>query len=165
MSARSEIGDFTIRPYQPGDEQAIVESFNLVFREVCGEGYVDRDLAFWRWQFLENPCGNRITVGLTEASEVAAQYAGVPQRVDSAFGPATRPAATSRRVPSSVPISKSFAISTRSMPWTVTASSRAMMRFGRRPSPSAAIQPRSFGLRRAATRLSRIYGRRICMES
>ena len=74
MSGSSEIGDFTIRPYQAGDEGAIVESFNLVFREVCGDGYVDRDLDFWRWEFLANPLGHRIWVAMADDGVVAAHY-------------------------------------------------------------------------------------------
>lgn len=80
---------YEIRVYRPGDEHRIVPSFNRVFREVCGPGYVDRTLDFWRWEFEHNPCGHRITVGLTESGEIAAQYAGIAQRVATSFGPMT----------------------------------------------------------------------------
>src|SRR5690606_17080289 len=79
---------YEIRPYRPGDEDSILAGFNRVFREVCGPGYVDRSMATWRWEFTENPAGNRITVGLHEGV-VAAHYAGVPQRVSTAFGDMT----------------------------------------------------------------------------
>jgi hypothetical protein len=32
--------DVEIREYRPGDEQRILDTFNLVFREVCGPGFV-----------------------------------------------------------------------------------------------------------------------------
>jgi len=81
-----EAGDFTIRPYQPGDEQAILDGFNFVFREVNGEGYVDRELDFWRWEFMENPHGYRIWVALTPDGVVAAHYGGVPYRMVTNLG-------------------------------------------------------------------------------
>ena len=52
-------GELTIRPYQPGDEAKILETFNLVFREVCGPGYVDRTLEQWQWAYRDNPAGMR----------------------------------------------------------------------------------------------------------
>ena len=45
----------TIRPYRPGDESAILSTFNLVFREVNGPGFVDRGLDVWRWIYSRNP--------------------------------------------------------------------------------------------------------------
>ena len=83
-----ELGDLTIRSYQPGDEDAILESFNRVFGEICGEGYVDRDLAFWRWEFLDNPMGHRISVAVTGDGVVAAHYAAVPVAMATSFGDA-----------------------------------------------------------------------------
>ncbi|MDA0373574.1 MAG: hypothetical protein O2865_07295 [Planctomycetota bacterium] len=77
---------YEIRPYRPGDEPSILAGFNRVFREVCGEGYVDRDRAFWSWEFEQNPAGHRIQVAVTPDGEVAAHYAGVPQVCDTAFG-------------------------------------------------------------------------------
>jgi hypothetical protein len=78
----------TIRPYQPGDEHAILASFNHVFRETNGEGYVDRDLGFWRWQYLDNPEGYRIQVAVTDEGTVAAHYGGAPYRVATPNGDA-----------------------------------------------------------------------------
>ena len=80
---------FTLRAYQPGDEQAILQTFNLVFREVCGDGYVDRAVDFWRWEFLENPVGHRISLALAEDGTVASQYAGVGYPMATAFGDCT----------------------------------------------------------------------------
>jgi hypothetical protein len=79
----------TLRAYQPGDEQAILETFNLVFREVCGESYVDRTMDFWRWEFLENPWGHRISLAIAKDGTVASQYAGVVYPMATAFGDCT----------------------------------------------------------------------------
>jgi hypothetical protein len=57
-----------------------------VFREVCGEGYIDRDLAFWRWEFLANPQGHRIWVAMAKDGVVAAHYGGVPYAMATSFG-------------------------------------------------------------------------------
>ena len=78
--------DTTIRPYRPGDETEILKTFNLVFKEVCGPGYVDRGLDFWRWEFAQNPRGWRISLAVAADGTVAAQYAGVPLRMSTQFG-------------------------------------------------------------------------------
>ncbi len=81
--------DYEIRCYRPGDETGILASFNHVFREVCGESYVDRGLEFWNWEFARAPGGHRITVGLTGAGAVAAHYGGVVYPMTTAYGDAT----------------------------------------------------------------------------
>ncbi|MFK7742494.1 MAG: GNAT family N-acetyltransferase [Planctomycetota bacterium] len=80
-------GALTIRTYVPGDEHAILQTFNRVFREQCGEGYVDRDVAFWRWQFRDNPAGTQILLAVAADGTVAAQYTAVPQTADTVHGP------------------------------------------------------------------------------
>ncbi|MFY9342191.1 MAG: hypothetical protein WAT39_06870 [Planctomycetota bacterium] len=75
-----------IRPYRPGDEQAILRTFNLVFREVCGPGFVDRTLEQWRWAWLDNPAGHRISLALADDGTVASQYAGMPMLYDTPWG-------------------------------------------------------------------------------
>ena len=80
-------GEVTIRGYQPGDEHAILQTFNLVFREVCGPGFVDRTLEQWRWQYLENPVGQRMSLAVADDGTVVSQYAGVPVLADSPKGP------------------------------------------------------------------------------
>jgi hypothetical protein len=77
---------YEIRPYAPGDEAGILASFNRVFREVCGPGYVDRTLEYWRWEYLQNPAGHRIWVGLVDGL-VAGNYSGTPQRFATTLGP------------------------------------------------------------------------------
>ncbi len=69
------------RPFEPGDEERILETFNLTFRQVCGQGYVDRGSAQWRWEYLDNPAGSLAYLAVTEQGQVAAQYAGVLMRV------------------------------------------------------------------------------------
>ncbi|MBL9078854.1 MAG: hypothetical protein JNL08_15215 [Planctomycetes bacterium] len=78
--------DLTIRPYRPGDEHGILATFNLVFREVCGGGYVDRTLEQWRWQYLDNPMGHRMSLAVAPDGTVVSQYAGVPVLADTPFG-------------------------------------------------------------------------------
>lgn len=78
-----------IRPYQPGDEAGIVETFNLVFREVCGPGYVDRELPFWRWEFQDRGHGRRLSLAFAPDGRVAAQYAGVALPTHTEFGDTT----------------------------------------------------------------------------
>jgi len=80
---------FTYRNYEPGDEVEILKTFNVVFREVCGESYVDREMDFWKWEFLECPFGHRITLAVTPDGTCAAQYAGVVYPMATAFGDCT----------------------------------------------------------------------------
>ena len=79
--------DLTIRPYRPGDEHRILETFNLVFREVCGPGFVDRTMEQWRWQYLDNPMGHRMSLAVAPDGTVVSQYAGVPVLADTPSGP------------------------------------------------------------------------------
>jgi hypothetical protein len=78
--------DVEIRAYRPGDEQRILDTFNLVFRAACGPGFVDRTLEHWRWQSLQNPAGHRIVVAVAADGTVAAQFAGVPLLADTPWG-------------------------------------------------------------------------------
>ncbi len=75
-----------IRPFRPEDEPRILETFNLVFREVCGPEFVDRTPEFWRWQYRDNPAGSRIWVAAAPDGTIASHYAGVPSLVDSDYG-------------------------------------------------------------------------------
>jgi len=78
--------DLTIRPYRNGDEEQILATFNLVFREVCGEDYVDRTPEQWQWQYGDNPMGHRISLAVASDGTVVSQYAGVPVLVDTPCG-------------------------------------------------------------------------------
>jgi hypothetical protein len=75
-----ELPPLTIREYQPGDEQAILATFNAVFAAV-DPTFVPRTLENWRWQYMENPSGWRIKLAVTDEGHVVSQYAGVGQRV------------------------------------------------------------------------------------
>ncbi len=81
-------GPLTLRPYRPGDEANILATFNLVFRHECGDGFVDRDLQTWRWQFLDNPAGTQILLAVDSDGTVASQYCAIPQLADCPFGTA-----------------------------------------------------------------------------
>lgn len=76
----------TIRPYRYGDEHKILETFNLVFREVCGADYVDRTMEQWQWAYPNNPAGHRISLAVAEDGTVASQYAGMPMLYDTPWG-------------------------------------------------------------------------------
>jgi hypothetical protein len=54
--------DYFIRPYQKGDEAAIVELLQLLFH-----GWPRKDQSFssreyWRWKNLENPLGEALAI-------------------------------------------------------------------------------------------------------
>jgi len=70
---------YEIRRYRPGDEGAVLETFNRVFAEGHPE-FEPRGLDEWRWQYEENPAGMRL--GLAMAGDVvAASFASQPNRV------------------------------------------------------------------------------------
>lgn len=69
----------TIRPYQEGDEEAILAAFNRTLARVSADSE-PRTLEQWRWMYRENPCGTRIVLAVDEQGEVLAHYAGLPLR-------------------------------------------------------------------------------------
>ena len=69
-----------MRPYRPGDEAAILDLFEQAF-------HLRRSVERWRWEYDENPYGNRrISLAVDEAGRLAAHYAGYPVRMWSAAG-------------------------------------------------------------------------------
>jgi len=72
--------DIEVRPYQPGDEDGILTLFNEVFGE-DDKTYRARGLAHWKWEFLENPAGTQVVLGIEDTGRVIAQYACLPARV------------------------------------------------------------------------------------
>ncbi|MGE0231463.1 MAG: hypothetical protein AB7O39_10540 [Flavobacteriaceae bacterium] len=64
---RSLGGDFTIRPFKAGDEDAINAGFNAVFGQ-------SRSIDEWRRKFLDESSSPRIMVCLDEAGDVVAHY-------------------------------------------------------------------------------------------
>lgn len=80
-------GEVSIRFYRPGDEHKILETFNTVFQQECGEGYVARSLEGWKWQYLDNPGGTQVLLAVAEDGTIASQYAAVPQLAETGHGP------------------------------------------------------------------------------
>ncbi len=78
LEERGAGGRYEIRPYQAGDEHAILATFNRVF---CADskGPQARTLAEWRWAYPENPAGMRVWIAL-DAGRVVAHYASRPVR-------------------------------------------------------------------------------------
>lgn len=72
--------DIEVRPYRPGDEAGILELFNQVFGEDDPK-YAERSLAHWRWEFLDNPAGTQVVLGIDGDGRVIGQYACLPARV------------------------------------------------------------------------------------
>lgn len=72
--------DYEIRRYRPGDEHAILETFHLVFSR-DDPSFRPRSLEDWRWQYLENPAGNRIVLGIDAEGRVIGHQSSVPVRV------------------------------------------------------------------------------------
>lgn len=70
---------YDIRPFRPGDEAGILETFNLVFGE-NDESFVPRTMEEWEWAFVRNPAGQRIWVAERDGV-IAAQCAALPYRV------------------------------------------------------------------------------------
>ena len=75
----TEVPPYTIREYRPGDEVAILETFNRVFGGV-DPNFQPRTLEEWRWTYLDNPSGWRISLAVTEDGRVISQCAGIAQR-------------------------------------------------------------------------------------
>lgn len=76
---------YDFRAYEPGDEEAILDSFNLVFSQ-GDPSFRPRTLEEWRWGFQQNPAGHRIWLAWKDGV-VAAHYAAYPYRVRSQDGP------------------------------------------------------------------------------
>jgi len=65
---------FFVRAYRDGDEEQILPLFQRSF-------YVSRSLDRFRWEYQENPYGNRmISEAFTEDGRLVAHYAGYPVR-------------------------------------------------------------------------------------
>lgn len=68
---------FTVRRYEPGDEQAILALFNGVFAE-GNPGYVPRSMDTWRHIYLHNPAGHEILVAVDESGRIVGNYSAIP---------------------------------------------------------------------------------------
>lgn len=68
---------FTVRPYEPGDEEGILRLFNEVFSE-GNPGFVPRTLEVWRHIYAHNPAGRQVFVALDSARNIIANYSAIP---------------------------------------------------------------------------------------
>ncbi|HHI79138.1 MAG TPA: GNAT family N-acetyltransferase [Planctomycetes bacterium] len=72
------MAEIEIRSYKPGDEEALVRTWNAIFPSQ--DGSAPRTLEEWRWAYLQNPGGGpEIGVGLVDG-EIVGQYACFPMR-------------------------------------------------------------------------------------
>ena len=74
-----QLNDYDIRPYRPGDERAILATFERVFVE-GRSGKLRRSLADWQWIYADNPVGMRVWLAM-DGPIVAAHYASQPRRM------------------------------------------------------------------------------------
>ncbi len=79
-NARGSLPPVHLRGYEPGDEAAILDTFNLVFSE-SDTAFKPRTMEAWRWLNLENPSGQRIRIAEAEDGRIAAHVAGIAQRL------------------------------------------------------------------------------------
>ena len=70
--------DVEIRPYQAGDETSIVEGWNAIFP--AQDGLRARDVAYWNWEFRDNPLAQTEVIVAIGDGGVVGQYACVPMR-------------------------------------------------------------------------------------
>jgi hypothetical protein len=72
--------EYLVREYRQGDEHQILPIFH-------GSFYVERSPERWRWEYAENPYGNRtISEAFTRDGQLVAHYAGYPVRFWSDTG-------------------------------------------------------------------------------
>ena len=74
------MSDTTIRPYEPGDEEQILDLFNRVFSE-DNPDFEPRDMATWRHIYEGNPCGHQTLVGVDGDGRIVANYSSCPVKV------------------------------------------------------------------------------------
>ena len=76
-------GDYLLKQWEPGDEEAILDAFNRVFARIV-DGFRPRTLETWRWQFLANPSGKLLLSAVAPDGRVAAHhgFVGLRLRVD-----------------------------------------------------------------------------------
>ena len=69
---------YELRPYRPGDERAILATFERVFVE-AHPGTRPRSSDYWKWVYTDNPAGMRVWLAM-DGDVVAAHYASQPNR-------------------------------------------------------------------------------------
>ena len=70
------MGEFSIRRYRPGDEDAILELFNRVLTE-DDPTYVPRTMATWRHRYIDNPMGYQVLVAEDEQGTIIGNYSAM----------------------------------------------------------------------------------------
>jgi hypothetical protein len=80
MTLQFAEGNLLLKEYEPGDEHAILASFNRIFGALF-KGFVPRTLEYWRWQFLANPSGARLVSAFAPDGTVVAHHGFVLQRL------------------------------------------------------------------------------------
>lgn len=73
--------DYEVRPYQPGDEEGIIDLLDHVF-----DGWPHLDLKcepldFWKWKFTGSPVDESIIVLSTSDDEIIGCHHGLPLRI------------------------------------------------------------------------------------
>lgn len=73
--------EIEVRPYRDGDENAVLDLFNAVFAE-DDPNYHARSRDHWEWEFVKNPAGNQVILGIEPGGRVIGQYACLPAVVN-----------------------------------------------------------------------------------
>jgi hypothetical protein len=68
---------FSVRPYEPGDEEGLLALFNRVFSE-DNPSFEPRTMDAWRQIYLDNPAGVQTFVGLDVDENIVANYSSIP---------------------------------------------------------------------------------------
>lgn len=68
---KAPLDEWTVRPYQPGDEMAIVDLYRRAFRKEPAPGY-------WSWKFKDNPVEIQAVLAFDAAGNLAAHVGGMP---------------------------------------------------------------------------------------
>lgn len=80
MTLQFQEGDLLLKEYEPGDEHAILSSFNRIFGALF-QGFEPRTLEYWRWQYLDNPSGGRLVSAFAADGTIVAHHGFVLQRL------------------------------------------------------------------------------------
>ena len=73
--------NITIRSYEEGDEEAIVELLEHVFNDWPHFDLECSPLDHWRWKFLDNPSRSIYSVVATHGKKIIGYNGGVPKRL------------------------------------------------------------------------------------
>ena len=74
LKIKTSLGNFEIRPYRPGDEEAILASWKAAFGK-------EMSRKEWQWKYPSNPEGFRCLLCIAEDGTVAVHYAAQVHRV------------------------------------------------------------------------------------